>query len=436
MKKQILSAMLVLLGAGTVNAQYGFAPPVGVATSNPFAVPPLLNMTAVPASNTTYIAGAIWNYNTVDFNRSFVLEFDAMMNTLYGSGADGFCAVFKQNPSLTSLGGVGGEIGYYSGPDFMSNSFAVEFDNFNNASAYNDPSPYRDHVMIAKDGNPSNNLSAAVSILPGGGTIEDGIYHRYRIEWICQTNTLNVSVDGNLRVSTTTVDYRSLFTNPSSVTWGFTGAVASSGSNHFIRNVSIRSLEVCPRECSYKVEFTSHLLDNGLMQYQLYLYTSNVIIAGYMWDFGDGTSPVITTSPFVNHSYAVSGSYTVTVRILGYNAITGECCPYDLRARVQAQGGGGGEGGVGRTAPGTTADEGDFKVYPNPSSGNVSILSSGFKFTSVRLFDVNGRKVMDQPVSATDNKELDLSRFGKGIYLLQIGDEQGNQHVQKVTLQD
>lgn len=438
MKKQILSALVTALSIGTLNAQYGFAPPVGVATSNPFAAPPLLNMTAVPASNTAYVSGAIWNYNTVDFNRSFVLDFDAMMDVLYGTGADGFCVVFKQNASLTSLGGSGGEIGYYSGPDFMSNSFAVEFDNFNNSGGYGDPLPYNDHIMIARDGSPAgaNILWPPTPILPTGATVKDGIYRRYRIIWECQSNTLRVFVNGNERVNAVGFDYRTLFTNPSSVTWGFTGAVAASGSNHFIRNVSMRTGEVCPQECHYQVELITQKLANGQMQFQIFPNSSNAIIAGYMWDFGDGTSPVITTGPVVQHSYAVSGSYLVRVRILGYNVTTGECCPFDYQIPVQVVGGGGGQGDVGRQArPGAAAGS-DFKVYPNPSSGRVSITSSGFKFTSVQVFDINGRKVIDLSIKPTDNRELDLQRFGKGLYLLQLNDEQGNKHVQKITLQD
>lgn len=36
-------------------------------------------------------------------------------------------------------------------------------------------------------------------------------------------------------------------------------------------------------------------------------------IASYRWDFGDGSPPVTTTAPTINHVYAVSGSFTATV---------------------------------------------------------------------------------------------------------------------------
>ena len=36
-------------------------------------------------------------------------------------------------------------------------------------------------------------------------------------------------------------------------------------------------------------------------------------IASYAWDFGDGSSPVVTASPVVEHSYATVGNYVVTL---------------------------------------------------------------------------------------------------------------------------
>lgn len=39
-------------------------------------------------------------------------------------------------------------------------------------------------------------------------------------------------------------------------------------------------------------------------------------IASYTWDFGDGTPPETGTQPTVQHSYASSGTYTVTLRVV------------------------------------------------------------------------------------------------------------------------
>lgn len=218
MKKQIMLGLFTLLGSYAVNAQYGFAPPVGIATVNTSVTPATINLTTTSSSNSNYFASAIWNTTTVDFNRSFTLSYDAYVDILYNYGADGYCAVFKENSSLTSVGSTAGYLGYYYGADFLSNSFAIEFDDFDNNGAIGDPVPYYDHIMIAQNGSyAAADISAPpVSILPSAGSIKDYQFQHYIIEWICNSNTLNVYVDGNKRVTTKT-DYRTLFTNPAAV---------------------------------------------------------------------------------------------------------------------------------------------------------------------------------------------------------------------------
>jgi subtilisin family serine protease len=47
-------------------------------------------------------------------------------------------------------------------------------------------------------------------------------------------------------------------------------------------------------------------------------------IAGYQWNFGDGSAPVTTTSPTVTHGYAARGQYTVTLVATDAGAQTGQ----------------------------------------------------------------------------------------------------------------
>ena len=61
-------------------------------------------------------------------------------------------------------------------------------------------------------------------------------------------------------------------------------------------------------------------------------------------------------------------------------------------------------------------------VYPNPTSGEVTIKAEGMKW--IRIVDMLGRKVYDREVES-DEKTLNLSSFGSGIYLVNITTENG-----------
>lgn len=60
----------------------------------------------------------------------------------------------------------------------------------------------------------------------------------------------------------------------------------------------------------------------------------------------------------------------------------------------------------------------EFKVYPNPVSGNLHILISGNGGNGfVQLFDINGKAVMSESISST-NHTIGTSQLEKGLYLL------------------
>jgi len=427
MKKHIMAGLLLALGTYGANAQYGFSTPQGI-TSNLGGSPAVFNLTTCTPPYGSYLAGAVWNTATVDFTSSFTLDYDLAVTTVYNQGADGYCVVFKDNPSLTSMGATAGYIGYYYGADFTSNSFAIEFDDFNNQGAIGDPLPYFDHIAIAKNASyaPGDIIASPVPILPSAATIQDGAYHHYRVEWLCGLNTLNIYVDGNKRLYTNTFDYRTLFTNPASVTWGYTSGIGSSGSNHELKNVSMVKGASCAQEgCVYNPKMITSMLVSGATQFDL---TPNaggyVLIAGYLWDFGDGSPTVTTTSPSVSHMYSGSG-YPVTVTIMGYNTKTGECCSYKYVYQYRS-----GK----RMAQQTTDGIGGITVSPNPATSVFNIATTDYKFKSVQVTDVNGRKLIDFSCDATQAKSVDLSGYSSGVYLLTIRDEKGNAHIEKLIL--
>jgi len=347
--------------------------------------------------------------------------------------------VFKQSPSLTSIGDPAGYLGYYNGPDFLTNTFGIEFDDFNNNGAIGDPlMPYFDHIAITQNGSytTSNTISSPVPILPSSGSIHDNLFHHYTIEWICRGSTLNVYVDGNKRVTTTT-DYRTFFSNPGVVTWGFTAGIGSSGSNHIVKNVSLKAGAVCSVDCKYDPSLMTSTLVSGATQFDLTPNSSNVLIAGYQWDFGDGTGTVITTAPSIIHGYTTSSTYGVTIKILGYNLTTAECCSYIYNTKVKVDGVGG-DGGFGKKSANTDNTSNmsmDMSISPNPANSKIDITTTAFKFNTVRIMNLNGNKMMELSFQATVNKTIDLQAFSNGMYIVQLVDEKGQVHTQKINVQ-
>lgn len=67
------------------------------------------------------------------------------------------------------------------------------------------------------------------------------------------------------------------------------------------------------------------------------------------------------------------------------------------------------------------AKSGDLKVYPNPTSGKIKIISSGFDVERAEIYNVVGENI----VTVADFKqqtstEIDFSSFQKGIYFLKV----------------
>jgi hypothetical protein len=60
----------------------------------------------------------------------------------------------------------------------------------------------------------------------------------------------------------------------------------------------------------------------------------------------------------------------------------------------------------------------DVIIFPNPTSGKIKIKS--VNLYKITIFDINGRKII-----VTKQKEIDLSLFKKGIYLIRINTNLG-----------
>lgn len=75
----------------------------------------------------------------------------------------------------------------------------------------------------------------------------------------------------------------------------------------------------------------------------------------------------------------------------------------------------------------------DWNIYPNPSNGELFISSKNkFSNVSVVVRNIYGQIVLNKPVS--DNK-VDMSKYSKGIYIVQLQNEEQILHTSKIILE-
>ena len=73
----------------------------------------------------------------------------------------------------------------------------------------------------------------------------------------------------------------------------------------------------------------------------------------------------------------------------------------------------------------------DFTLSPNPSYGQFAVNHS-LTFVNVKIFDMNGRSVYEEE-NYISNEIIDLSYLNKGIYMVQVRNEQ-NTTTKKILL--
>ncbi len=71
---------------------------------------------------------------------------------------------------------------------------------------------------------------------------------------------------------------------------------------------------------------------------------------------------------------------------------------------------------------------GDVKIYPNPADNqlNISFVVKDNVDLEISLSDISGRTIMQDIYSASQGVnlvKLDINNISRGVYLLNIGDE-------------
>jgi PKD repeat protein len=126
-----------------------------------------------------------------------------------------------------------------------------------------------------------------------------------------------------------------------------------------------------------------------------------------VWDFGDGTNST-ETNPI--HTYAASGSYTVTLTVIKCGKSNSQSKTIEIDTTLN-------------TAIFTL--ENNFTIYPNPTSNLLNItLNRNFKNIKVVLCDTKGFAVSTKEVQDLSDLSIDISTFSSGTYLLKITADQ------------
>lgn len=74
----------------------------------------------------------------------------------------------------------------------------------------------------------------------------------------------------------------------------------------------------------------------------------------------------------------------------------------------------------------------DFNIYPNPTSGEVTIsLSELPDQLTLRLFDITGKKLSEQRIVANQTS-IDLNQYASGLYIFQLSDPSGIDQITRV----
>ena len=70
--------------------------------------------------------------------------------------------------------------------------------------------------------------------------------------------------------------------------------------------------------------------------------------------------------------------------------------------------------------------ENQFIVYPNPTNGVVHIINKNLNIVSLNLIDISGKRIANFGQFNSEKITIDVTPFAKGIYFIQLIDEQNN----------
>lgn len=155
--------------------------------------------------------------------------------------------------------------------------------------------------------------------------------------------------------------------------------------------------------------------------------TTNPAVANVVWDFGDATLPVSSTSgtPVV-HTYASGGSYTVCVDLLDASGevCTTQCITICVPDKGKAKAGK--SSASSSVIPVKTQNTVVGELYPNPTDGSLNIpitTSLNSSDVSIRIIRMDGVVVHDSKTTIENGKQIlkiELNSLTPGNYMCEV----------------
>lgn len=264
--------------------------------------------------------GTVWNSAQIDISVPFDYKFDVYLGDNPG-GADGIAFVLQ--PVSTSAGTFGQGLGY----EGIVPSLAIQIDTYQN-TIHSDMAA--DHVAIMSNGSvdhaSADNLAGPDFALISGFTIEDGQWHVLRVTWDPVTMTINVYMDGPLRLTYTGDIINDIFGGDPMVFWGFTGSTG------LLYNVQKFCFKVEPGLSTN----TSEICEGESISFDDNSYSALGQVVDWYWDFGNGQTS--TDSVPTDVLYSTPGSYWVTQTIVDAEGCDAkDSIEVNVRANPQAE---------------------------------------------------------------------------------------------------
>ncbi|RYE18792.1 MAG: T9SS type A sorting domain-containing protein, partial [Sphingobacteriales bacterium] len=143
-----------------------------------------------------------------------------------------------------------------------------------------------------------------------------------------------------------------------------------------------------------------------------YTFTFSAIngqnVIEYDWDFGDNTTHAY--SAVATHTYAAAGNYVVVLKLKSSCGFGNDSTSAHILGINQL-----------------TVGADGVSVFPNPSGGTATIMSSGgLNMKQVALYNVLGQMVYSEKAQSSEKHAMNLDALASGVYTIQITTDKGN----------
>lgn len=380
------------------------------------------NANCVRFTTNSFQNGAIWSCNSLNLAQSFKVNFEINFGANMNTG-DGMAFLLQEEGVPLVIGGRAGGLGYALGDGQQCNSFpcpispslAVEFDTWDNTiNGINDIPCH--HVSLQSNGimNDANALVPPACMRLGGQGVIDGLNHSVCIAWDATLQLLTVFFDQELIVSYNG-NIAALFSSPSSVYWGFTGASGGLAQSQSICDVSMQTNLLSPT-CDpilplKLVNFKAFCEEEGVVKLDWHIEQQQ-LGTNYILEKSADAIHFSEIAVFedngqnihLEYSYTDDQAYTIGYYRIKY--LLNNTIDYSAIINVNC---------LGQEYPSFV------KVFPNPSKTGLLTVDAGSQsIHAVKIYDMNAHLLNELKVQNTNNIEIDLHHLTAGLYIVQI----------------